>query len=146
MVGAAPGEKGGDDTAEECAQGEAGAGNLLAQVGPRHGRGEGVRRHRLVRQPAVAHDAEPPASVARQPGRAEHQGAGPLQRGRRRLCGARASRPAQVREPSKGVSKREQESLKDRTKLKRQKDQSASFLGGRWKTEQEMHMRDFFDS
>ncbi|EOD18144.1 hypothetical protein EMIHUDRAFT_349862 [Emiliania huxleyi CCMP1516] len=51
-----------------------------------------------------------------------------------------------VREPSKGVSKREQESLKDRTKLKRQKDQSASFLGGRWKTEQEMHMRDFFDS
>lgn len=41
---------------------------------------------------------------------------------------------------------REAGSMKDRTKLKRQRDQSASFLGGRWKSEQEMHMRDFFDS
>ena len=28
----------------------------------------------------------------------------------------------------------------------RKLDQSASFLGGRWKTEEEMHMRDHFDS
>jgi len=41
---------------------------------------------------------------------------------------------------------REAASMKDRTKIKRQRDQSASFLGGRWKSEQEMHMRDFFDS
>ena len=34
----------------------------------------------------------------------------------------------------------------DRTKEKRKRDQSASFLGGRWKTEEEMHMRDHFDS
>jgi len=37
-------------------------------------------------------------------------------------------------------------SVKDRTKEKRKRDQSASFLGGRWKTEEEMHMRDHFDS
>ena len=39
-----------------------------------------------------------------------------------------------------------EETLKDRTKNKRKLDQSASFLGGRWKTEEEMHMRDNFDS
>ena len=37
-------------------------------------------------------------------------------------------------------------SMKDRTKEKRKRDQSASFLGGRWKSEEEMHMRDHFDS
>ena len=42
--------------------------------------------------------------------------------------------------------KKDKESLKDRTKLKRERDQSASFLGGAWKTEEEMHMRDNFDS
>ena len=36
--------------------------------------------------------------------------------------------------------------LKERTKLKRQRDQSASFLGGQWKSEEEMHLRDHFDS
>ena len=36
--------------------------------------------------------------------------------------------------------------MKERTKNKRKLDQSASFLGGRWKTEEEMHMRDNFDS
>ena len=36
--------------------------------------------------------------------------------------------------------------MKERTKNKRKLDQSASFLGGRWKTEEEMHMRDHFDS
>jgi hypothetical protein len=41
---------------------------------------------------------------------------------------------------------KDKQSLKDRTKEKRKKDQSASFLGGRWKTEEEMHMRDNFDS
>ena len=39
-----------------------------------------------------------------------------------------------------------QASVKDRTKDKRKLDQSASFLGGRWKSEEEMHMRDNFDS
>mmetsp|Transcript_887 Transcript_887/g.1478 ORF Transcript_887/g.1478 Transcript_887/m.1478 type:complete len:243 (-) Transcript_887:236-964(-) len=37
-------------------------------------------------------------------------------------------------------------SMKDRTKEKRKRDQSASFLGGRWKSEEEMHLRDHFDS
>eukprot|EP00965_Chrysotila_dentata_P241710 6204438-Pleurochrysis_carterae.AAC.2 len=41
---------------------------------------------------------------------------------------------------------RDKVSTKDKTKEKRKRDQSASFLGGRWKTDQEMHMRDYFDS
>ncbi|KAL1510539.1 hypothetical protein AB1Y20_006842 [Prymnesium parvum] len=45
----------------------------------------------------------------------------------------------------KGAEKKG-ESIKDRTKNKRKLDQSASFLGGRWKTEEEMHLRDHFDS
>ena len=42
--------------------------------------------------------------------------------------------------------KKDKESVKDRTKIKRERDQSASFLGGRWKSDEEMHMRDNFDS
>lgn len=45
----------------------------------------------------------------------------------------------------KGAEKKG-ESVKDRTKNKRKLDQSASFLGGRWKSEEEMHLRDHFDS
>ena len=45
-----------------------------------------------------------------------------------------------------GKGEKEKLDLKERTKLKRQRDQSASFLGGRWKSEEEMHMRDNFDS
>jgi|TARA_B100000524_G_scaffold203217_1_gene105996 hypothetical protein len=51
-----------------------------------------------------------------------------------------------VREAPVGQEDKTRESLKDRTKEKRKRDQSASFLGGRWKTEEEMHMRDFFDA
>ena len=49
--------------------------------------------------------------------------------------------------PAKGKGKAgEAESVKDRTKEKRKRDHSASFLGGRWKSDEEMRMRDFFDS
>ena len=37
-------------------------------------------------------------------------------------------------------------SVKERTRDKRKRDQSAGFLGGRWKSDQEMAMRDHFDS
>ena len=50
------------------------------------------------------------------------------------------------RAAGKGGKGGEALSVKDRTKDKRKRDQSASFLGGRWKTEEEMHMRDNFDS
>jgi hypothetical protein len=48
----------------------------------------------------------------------------------------------------KGGADKEKEKMdmKERTKLKRQRDQSASFLGGQWKSEEEMHLRDHFDS
>ena len=36
--------------------------------------------------------------------------------------------------------------MKDRTKEKRKRDQSAGFLGGHWKSDEEMRMRDNFDS
>ena len=56
---------------------------------------------------------------------------------------------AAMRDRARGVAptkEKEKESVKDRTKEKRKKDQSASFLGGRWKSDEEMHLRDHFDS
>ena len=55
-------------------------------------------------------------------------------------------KPPPAKAPAKAEEKKGKESLKDRTKLKRQRDQSASFLGGRWKSDLEMSMRDNFDS
>ena len=61
---------------------------------------------------------------------------------------AAANAAAAARDRARGVERKgeDKESVKDRTKLKRQRDQSASFLGGRWKSDEEMHMRDNFDS
>ena len=61
-------------------------------------------------------------------------------------AGDAASARDRARAGSGKEKKEDKESLKDRTKLKRQRDQSASFLGGRWKSDEEMHMRDNFDS
>ena len=56
-----------------------------------------------------------------------------------------AATAAAVRDKARGVAakakEKEKESIKDRTKEKRKRDQSASFLGGRWKSDEEMHMR-----
>ena len=47
-----------------------------------------------------------------------------------------------------GVSRKDSRTtaMKDRTKEKRKRDQSAGFLGGHWKSDEEMRMRDNFDS
>uniref|UniRef100_A0A7S0L1U0 Uncharacterized protein n=2 Tax=Coccolithus braarudii TaxID=221442 RepID=A0A7S0L1U0_9EUKA len=66
--------------------------------------------------------------------------------GQRQRQPARGSADAKSVKVRAGANADAPATLKDRTKIKRQRDQSASFLGGRWKTEQEMHMRDFFDS
>ena len=62
----------------------------------------------------------------------------------RTLPGSRSTAPGG--KGGKGGKGGETVSMKDRTKEKRKRDQSASFLGGRWKTEEEMHLRDHFDS
>ena len=46
----------------------------------------------------------------------------------------------------KQPEEKEKLSMKDRTKEKRKRDQSAGFLGGHWKSDEEMRMRDNFDS
>lgn len=65
------------------------------------------------------------------------------------LPGPSASR-ASAAVPSADAAKRardkERESVKARTEKKRKAGQSASFLGGAWKSETEMHFRDNFDS
>ena len=59
---------------------------------------------------------------------------------------SRDKRAPSAKAASAADKEKDRQSLKDRTKEKRKKDQSASFLGGRWKSEEEMHMRDNFDS
>lgn len=90
----------------------------------------------------AAHD--PPAQAAQPP-------RGPAGRGpdARRTAPApqpppkAAAKGAPPREAAKRAAERE--SVKARTEKKRKAGQSASFLGGAWKSQTEMHFRDNFD-
>ena len=63
---------------------------------------------------------------------------------------AAASEAGRAKPPAGGAAGKQPEekelSMKDRTKEKRKRDQSAGFLGGHWKSDEEMRMRDNFDS
>ena len=92
---------------------------------------ESKRRLRCEGRSELLSDAAKPNQGWRGQGQSKHEG------------GLEPSAPSLSPQQSKALDVWWRQ---DRTKEKRKRDQSASFLGGRWKTEEEMHMRDHFDS